>query len=292
MRPLVPRNVLEKLRSNLHEHGLRETVEVSALWATQRLLGQAFHRHSRVPLSVMAESAESMNLCAETMAQTYLFSGSGKVAISQLKKEYELLSDKLAERYAERKLQYPRYFAVESGSALLLYALVRSVRPRIVLETGVADGHSSFFILSAMRANDYGVLHSMDCSANVGSLLAEEECERWKLHVLDLRDLKKSFSQVLKDLPQLDLFFHDSDHTNAWQSFELAEALKRIVPGGILASDDCDSCYAFLDVCRNAGLRPAFLVEKCKVFGLAFTETRPPAELRTRINEPAFAIVT
>jgi predicted O-methyltransferase YrrM len=273
MNPMVPRNLVEKLRSNIHEHGLREAVEVSALWATKRLLGPTFRRHSRVPLSVLAESAECMNLCAEEMARDVLFAGNGKAALSPLKAEYELLSNKLAVRRDERKLEYPRYYAVEPGSAFLLYVLVRSLRPKIVLETGVADGHSSFFILNAMRANDYGLLHSIDCSARVGSLVADEERERWKLHVLDLRDLKRSFAEVLQDLPPLNLFLHDSDHTSAWQSFELAAALKRLAPGGILASDDCDSCYAFLDVCRDAGLRPAFLVEKCKVFGLAFTPT-------------------
>jgi hypothetical protein len=122
-----------------------------------------------------------------------------------------------------------------------------------------------------MRASDYGMLHSTDCSIEVGSLLADKDREKWRLHVLDLHNLKKSFREVLKDLPPLDLFLHDSDHTNAWQSFELQAALKRLAPGGIVASDDCDSCYAFLDVCRSAGLQPAFLVERSKVFGLACT---------------------
>jgi hypothetical protein len=160
--------------------------------------------------------------------------------------------------------------------------MVRSLRPETVLETGVANGHSSFFILNAMRANDYGVLHSIECSPDVGSLLGEGERKLWNLHVLDTRNLKKSFSQILVGLPPLDLFLHDSDHSHAWQAFELAAALKRLSPRGLIASDDCDGCFAFLDVCRGAHLQPVVLVEKRKVFGLAFKQL--PMEVPTAID--------
>jgi predicted O-methyltransferase YrrM len=235
----------------------------------QHLLKSTFRRHSRVPLSVLAGNAEYVGLCAEEMVQTYLISTGAKITLSQIKAEFDLLSAELALRYRDQELPYPKYYAVEQGSSLLVYALVRSMRPRIVLETGVANGHSSFFILNAMRTNDFGVLHSTDCSSEVGSLLSDRDREKWRLHVLDLHNLKKSFGEVLNDLAPIDVFLHDSDHANAWQFFELQTALKRLAPGGIVASDDCDSCYAFLDVCRGAGLQPAFLVERSKVFGFA-----------------------
>jgi hypothetical protein len=47
-------------------------------------------------------------------------------------------------------------------AAHFLYALCRLIRPRIVVETGVAAGVSSAFILKALNDNSYGILHSID----------------------------------------------------------------------------------------------------------------------------------
>lgn len=273
----LPRNVLGKLNENLREYGLRETVEHSAVWVADRLLGSTLHRHSRAPLSAFAEAAASMHLSADDLARTYLFPNHSAPHLSQLHSEYETLSEEIAHRYSERTLTYPQDYAVESGSAFLLYALVRSLRPSTVLETGVANGHSSFFLLRALHANGHGTLHSIDLTADVGCLLSDEERAKWRLHVLKLKRRRDNFLQVLDALPPVDLFLHDSDHSYFWQSFELQAALKKLSAGGVLASDDCDGAYAFLDVCRQANLRPAFLVEMRKVFGLAFL--KQPAEI-------------
>lgn len=274
--PLLPLRVLGKLRENMREHGFRETFERSSLWLAERALSSMLHRHSRAPLSALAEAAASMHFSSYDLARTYLFPNDGEAKLSQLYSEYETLSGEIAARYIERTLTYPRSYAVEQGSAFLLYALVRSLRPSIVLETGVANGHSSFFILNAMSANGHGTLHSIDRSPEVGCLLSDGERERWRLHVLQPKGLRKNFLQILDTVPPIDLFLHDSDHSYFWQSFEMQAALKKLSARGVLASDDCDGCYAFLDVCQQANLRPVVLVETRKVFGLAFL--KPQAE--------------
>jgi len=269
--PLLPRDALGKLGESMREYGLRETVERSSLWVAERLLGGTIRRHRRAPLSAFAQAASSMHFSAQDLLESYVVFRNGKASLSQLHSEYETLCGQIEERYRTQTLFYPQYYAVEQSSSFLLYALVRSLRPSVVLETGVANGHSSFFLLNAMRANDHGTLHSIDRSPEVGSLLASEERERWSLHVLQAKSLKRSFLQILNELPPIDLFLHDSDHTYPWQSFELRVALKKLAPGGILASDDCDGCNAFLDFCQGVGLRPVILVETRKVFGLVFT---------------------
>jgi predicted O-methyltransferase YrrM len=281
---LLPPRVLGKLRENTREHGFRETLERSSLWLAERMLGSMLHRHSHAPLSAFAEAAASMHFSAYDLARTYLFPDHGEANLSQVYSEYETLSGEIAARYSERTLSYPRSYAVEQGSAFLLYALVRSLRPSIVLETGVANGHSSFFILNAMSANGHGTLHSIDRSPEVGCLLSGGERERWRLHVLQPKGLRKNLLQILDAVPPIDLFLHDSDHSYFWQSFEMRAALKKLSARGVLASDDCDCCYAFLDVCQQANLRPAFLVETRKVFGLAFL--KPQAETSSGDVDP------
>ena len=43
-----------------------------------------------------------------------------------------------------------------------LYVLVRTEKPRVVVETGVCNGASTFAILAALEANGTGELHSID----------------------------------------------------------------------------------------------------------------------------------
>lgn len=265
-----PRHLLGRLGTTIREYGFREAIERSALWAADRVLGSTLHRHSRTSLSDLAEAAASMHFSADELVRSYLFSGNADATLAQVHSEYETLSAEIARRYNRNMTVYPRCYAVEHGSAFLLYALVRSFKPSVVLETGVANGHSSFYILRALDANEHGQLHSIDCSAEVGSLLSDQEKERWQLHVLPPKGLMGNFLHLIDTLPPIDLFFHDSDHSYFWQSFEIQAALKKLSPTGVLASDDCDGCYAFLDVCKQATLHPVFLVEMRKVFGLAF----------------------
>jgi predicted O-methyltransferase YrrM len=87
------------------------------------------------------------------------------------------------ERYKTVTLTYGAAFAIEEGSAFLMYALVRLLSPSVVLETGVANGHSSALILNALAENGCGELHSVDVSDNVGNLVVDKR--RWCLHLLN-----------------------------------------------------------------------------------------------------------
>ena len=44
----------------------------------------------------------------------------------------------------------------------LLYTCVRILKPKVMVETGVAGGSTSFTILSAMKKNGFGNLYSID----------------------------------------------------------------------------------------------------------------------------------
>jgi hypothetical protein len=44
----------------------------------------------------------------------------------------------------------------------LLYVLIRALKPKIVLETGVASGVSTLFMLQALNHNTHGTLYSID----------------------------------------------------------------------------------------------------------------------------------
>ena len=58
--------------------------------------------------------------------------------------------------------------AIGYAEGTFLYAVLRTVRPQVVVETGVANGFSTAFSLLALRANGEGHLHSIDLPREVG----------------------------------------------------------------------------------------------------------------------------
>lgn len=145
-----------------------------------------------------------------------------------------------------------------------LYVVVRAVKPRVVVETGVASGYSSAHILRALAANGAGALHSIDLpNAQPGSelppgrgsgwLVPAALRARWTLHLGDARTLLPA---VLAALERVDLFVHDSDHSYGHMTFEYAQALPRLADGGLLLSDDVHLHPAWDDFCAQHGLRP------------------------------------
>jgi len=127
----------------------------------------------------------------------------------------------------------------------VLYAVIRVLRPEVVVETGVGSGVSSTFILTAMERNGAGRLYSVDLPLANEGLLPEERRtgwlvperlrDRWKL---TLGDARKELPALLERLGEVDCFYHDSDHSYEHMTWEFNEAYPRIRPGGVLLSDD------------------------------------------------------
>src|SRR5579863_10306843 len=74
---------------------------------------------------------------------------------------------------------------------LVQYAAIRALRPEIVVETGVANGVSSSYILLALEKNQLGSLHSIDIGAanylppgkTVGWTVPQFLRHRWDLRI-------------------------------------------------------------------------------------------------------------
>lgn len=109
--------------------------------------------------------------------------------------------------------------SMDVEQCLLLYALVRALRPEIVIETGVANGVSSSFILKALDRNDRGHLYSIDLPCregisvpfgkHLGWIIPDELRYRWRLL---LGESTKVLPRLLNSLKYVDIFLHDSRH--------------------------------------------------------------------------------
>lgn len=142
-----------------------------------------------------------------------------------------------------------------------LYALIRSRRPDIVVETGVCNGLSSLTILLALEANDRGRLYSIDYPYHVDEDLAEFRAEtfaefgaaavpadrepgwvvpeslrkRWELRLGKSQEL---LGPLLDDVGPVDLFVHDSEHSTPCMMFEFEAAFAHFSADGLLIADD------------------------------------------------------
>ena len=138
----------------------------------------------------------------------------------------------------------------DAGLLRAIWCLTRHLRPANVVETGVAHGLTSRFILEALERNGVGHLWSIDEPP-----MSESLQEQIGIAVVTGADtgvsyIKGSSSQrlpaILSQLGQIDLFIHDSLHTEQNVRFEVDSAWATLRPGGAVVVDDIDT---------NRGLR-------------------------------------
>lgn len=155
-------------------------------------------------------------------------------------------------KYGSRRFSY---WGVGATPGAVLYALCRQLRPGAVVETGVASGFSSAYILCSLEENRHGRLYSIDLpwhEHQSGWVIPEYLRHRWQL--LEGRSADK-MPGLLEKLGTIDIFFHDSDHSyqNMLREFQTAWAHLRV--GGVLLAHNIDYNDAFADFCRSVRQR-------------------------------------
>lgn len=148
-----------------------------------------------------------------------------------------------------------------------IYTIVRLLKPKLIVETGVFSGYSSAFILAALSLNQSGKLFSIDLpdadpSAKLpagkepGWAVPPSLRDRWNLL---LGDSKGLLPPLLKDLGHVDVFFHDSLHTYQNMMFEFTSAWPYLGRGGILLSDNVVLNEAFFHFSKTINQDPTLL---------------------------------
>ncbi len=138
----------------------------------------------------------------------------------------------------------------DAGFVRAIWTLARHLRPTIVVETGVAHGMTSRFILEALESNGAGRLWSVDLPPfnpesrrQIGIAVDEDRLRgRWTYLAGTSR---RRLPSLLATLGRVDLFIHDSLHSDHNLTFELELARKYLAPGGAIVADDIDVNPAF-----------------------------------------------
>ncbi len=122
-------------------------------------------------------------------------------------------------------------------------------KPDAVLETGVARGITTRFILEALQRNGAGHLWSIDVPpifapdlhSQIGAAVPDRLRDRW---TYVRGSSRRRMRGLLAKLGQIDMFVHDSRHSARNLEFELSHAWSALAPGGLIVVDDIDlNCF-------------------------------------------------
>lgn len=137
----------------------------------------------------------------------------------------------------------------DAGLIRAIWCLIRHTKPQKVVETGVAHGVTSRIVLEALARNGEGHLWSIDLPPldeywrkQVGAAVGDGHGERWSYIEGSSR---RRLPELLSQLGQIDLFIHDSLHSERNVRFELDRVWAAIRPDGAIVVDDIDANWGF-----------------------------------------------
>ena len=175
----------------------------------------------------------------------------------------------------------------------LMYLLVRATRPELVVETGTFAGVTTTFLLRALEDVGAGRLRSFDLPArepipnavahalppgrDPGWIVPDELRGRLELVLGDSRETLKPTLQ--RESP-VDVFIHDSLHTQRHMLFEFRAAWRVLRPGGFLVSDDIFWNASFWWFTKTRRV-PLLHIGDVGITRKAFAPARSPARSRS-----------
>ncbi len=161
------------------------------------------------------------------------------------------------------------YFKGGALDSVNIYLICRATKPSVIVETGVASGMSSTFILQALEDNSKGTLISIDIpnydehwlraeknrirgsgqsvlppGRKQGRAVPERLRDRWHLILGKTEDL---LVPTLSHVSQTDLVLLDDDHSYDHVTWECEVVQPYLARNGILVVDDTSWNSSFSD---------------------------------------------
>jgi len=154
---------------------------------------------------------------------------------------------------ADRQVRY--------GRRIGWYALVRALKPKHVVETGIDKGLGSLVIASALLRNAAedapGRLTAMDINPEAGYLT---KADPWA-SVIDVV-IGDSIGSIAGLQTPIDLFLHDSDHAVEHERNEFRTAEPKLADNAVLASDNAAVTDVLPKHAESTGRKFLFFAEE------------------------------
>jgi predicted O-methyltransferase YrrM len=161
---------------------------------------------------------------------------------------------------------YPMSYNSNPKTLELIRELIKLIRPKCVVETGVANGFSTRQILESFK--EFELYDSRLFSFDIDPKVFTVELERNPQFNKVIIDSASSFLSAMHKIGSVDLFYHDSDHSYENQLLEYDAAWRLLSNDGVLISDDINWSNAFLDFCKKVNRTPLLLSDSGKFCGV------------------------
>lgn len=138
------------------------------------------------------------------------------------------------------------------GHYPLLYFFTRYLKPKIIVETGVAAGWSSQALLRALQENGAGKLYSSDFpyfryknpEQYVGYVMDETLKANWHLYIDGDRN---NLPKIAQSCGPVDLFHYDSDKSYTGRDFAITTIEPSLGKNALIIFDDIQDNLHFRD---------------------------------------------
>jgi predicted O-methyltransferase YrrM len=122
------------------------------------------------------------------------------------------------------------------GRRLGWYALVRALRPKVVVETGVERGHGAVLLCAALLRNAAeghpGRYYGLDIDPGAGWLLTGKYAQAGKVLYGDSLESLAGMKETI------DLFINDSDHSADYEAREYLAIEPKLSAGAVILGDN------------------------------------------------------
>jgi predicted O-methyltransferase YrrM len=137
------------------------------------------------------------------------------------------------------------------GRRLGWYAIVRAIKPQVVVETGVERGHGALLLCAALLRNREdgieGRYFGTDIDSGAGWLLSGKYAQVGKILVGDSLTSLRSMNETI------DLFINDSDHSADYEAEEYRAIASKLSPHAIVLGDNAHVTDKLAKFSRETG---------------------------------------
>ena len=190
----------------------------------------------------------------------------------QLKQHIRKITEEGDERYiSDLEAKY--------GRRMGWYALVRILKPKVVIETGIDKGLGACVIAAALMKNASesapGKYYGTDILPQAGALFKSPYSEMGEILYGDSIESLKKFSDPI------DLFINDSDHSADYEEREYEVIASKLSPRGVIVGDNAHVTDCLFKFAKKTGKNFLYFQEKPEAhwypgagLGVAFSKVK------------------
>ena len=171
--------------------------------------------------------------------------------------EKSLVRTKIINIHADKILKNIEHNLGGGGASELISFICLNIKPKCVVETGVAAGFSTFAVLDALAINNYGHLYSSDfpyfrisnAEKYIGVIVPQDLKKRWSLFIYGD---KKNLNIINSKINEINFFHYDSDKSFKGRSRALSQIEKKFNKNTWILIDDIQDNSHFMKYSNKA----------------------------------------